>query len=345
MQVTPSLVHRLTSAVASRAGAVASAAALLLIALAHDLAALTACLVVLGVSLGTLDIAMNTQGVALERGHSRPILSSLHGIYNIGVLAGSGCGALAGGLDLRPLVHFSIAACALTALTLLGTGGLLGREADAPIALHAMEGAAAGVRSTSVDDAAVVSKPRLTHYPSLIVIGLIGFSILFGEGAVDNWSGVFLHQVRHSSFGVAPLGTAGCAIGMAAGRFAAGTAISRYGEKRTLLAASLFSAAAMTFALLANSIAATIAGLCMFGFGAAPVAPLTFSLAGKTPGVQPAWALSRVTAMGYMGQLTSPAVIGVVAGRIGLTSALGIAAGLPLLITVLVPLIGTRRSR
>ena len=55
----------------------------------------------------------------------------------------------------------------------------------------------------------------------MIVLGVIAFCGLFAEGAVSNWGGVMLHQVRHASFTVAALVTAGFGAGMLIGRFPA----------------------------------------------------------------------------------------------------------------------------
>ena len=61
-------------------------------------------LLVLGAASGALDVAMNAQGVAVERRYRRPIMSSLHGMFSLGGMAGparpaliaaAGIGALA----------------------------------------------------------------------------------------------------------------------------------------------------------------------------------------------------------------------------------------------------------
>jgi hypothetical protein len=179
---------------------------------------LAVALLLLGLSLGTLDIAMKTQGVAIERGVARPIMSGIHGMYSVGVIAGASVGALAAHFDVDPLAHFLAAAACLTALGLHGSAPLLGAEADAA--------AEPGTAST-----AEPRRVRLRHHPGLIAPGVIAFCCLFAEGAVDDWSGVYLHEVQGAALGVAPLAAGACGLGMAAGRFGGDAVIARHGRR------------------------------------------------------------------------------------------------------------------
>src|SRR5919106_1583382 len=50
-----------------------------------------------GAATGALDVSMNAQGIAVERAYRRPIMSSFHGMFSIGAMAGAGAtGLLAG---------------------------------------------------------------------------------------------------------------------------------------------------------------------------------------------------------------------------------------------------------
>src|SRR4051794_5516009 len=229
MQLVSGLVTRWSSAVVTRWAAVAACGAMVLPALAWNLGSLAAALLCLGMSLGTLDIAMNTQGVAIERGYDRPIMSGIHGSYSVGVLAGASVGALAAHFDVDPPVHFIAAAVVLASLAVVGSGPLLGAEADT----------ASGPEDASAEDAE--GRPSLARRPDLIALGVIAFCCLFAEGAVDDWSGVYLHEQQGASLGIAPLAAAACGVGMATGRFAGDAVIARLGRPATLWRASLIA--------------------------------------------------------------------------------------------------------
>jgi fucose permease len=322
MQTVAVLVRRWTSAAVTRWAIVAACGAMVLPSLAWNLGALAAALLLLGLSLGTLDIAMNTQGVAIERGYGRPIMSGIHGMYSVGVLAGASAGALAAHLGLAPTGHFAVAAVCLAIIGATAARSLLGAEADV---------------ATERDEAhAGADVPlRLVRHPWLIALGLIAFCCLFAEGAVDDWSGVYLREVQGASLGVAPLAAAACGTGMAIGRFTGDAVIARLGRPTTLLRASLVAGTGMTVAVLAPSPAVAIAGYGVLGLGVATIVPIAFTLAGNTAGVPPAWAISRVTTLGYAGLFSSPPVVGLVAQFAGLAAALAIPAVLLLLVALL----------
>jgi fucose permease len=330
-QLVSALVGRFTSAAVTRWGVVAASAAMVLPSLAWNLGSLAVALFLLGMSLGSLDIAMNTQGVAIERGYARPIMSGIHGMYSVGVLAGAAVGALAahGGVD--PRVHFAVAAAVLAAVGVAASRSLLGAEADA--ADH--EDAPAGGRLA----------PRLAHHPALIALGAIAFCCLFAEGAVDDWSGVYLHEGQGASLGVAPLGAAACGIGMAIGRFGGDAVIARYGRPATLWRAALIAGAGMLLAVLAPRAVVAIAGYAVLGLGVATIVPIAFTLGGRAEGVPPAWGISRVTMLGYAGLFASPPAVGLVAQATGLAAALAIPAVLLVLVAPLSRLTTPRPAR
>ena len=273
-QLVSALVRRWTSAIVTRWAVVAACAAVILPAFAWNLGSLAGSLLLLGMSLGALDIAMNTQGVAIERGYARPIMSGVHGMYSVGVLVGASLGALAAYLDVDPRLHFSIAAVCLAALGVIGSRSLLGAHADTTSEPTA--GAPAGAHG---------GRPGLARHPSLIALGVIAFCCLFAEGAVDDWSGVYLHEDQGASLGLAPLGAAACGIGMATGRFAGDAVIARLGRPGTLWRASLIAGAGMTLAVLAPTPGIAIAGYGVLGLGVATIVPIAFTLAGNTGGV------------------------------------------------------------
>ena len=322
MQLVSGLVTRWSSAVVTRWAAVAACGAMVLPALAWNLGSLAAALLCLGMSLGSLDISMNTQGVAVERGYDRPIMSGIHGSYSVGVIAGAAVGAAAARAGIDPLVHFSVAAAVLATVALAGSRALLGREADEP--------------PEPESESAGPERPlRLLGHPALIALGVIAFCCLFSEGAVDDWSGVYLHEVQGASLGVAPLAAAACGIGMAIGRFGGDAVIARFGRSATLWRGALIGGTGMAIAVAAPVPAVAIAGYAILGLGVATIVPIAFTLAGNTAGVAPAWAISRVTTLGYAGLFSSPPVIGLVAHQVGLTAALAIPAALLLLVAPL----------
>ncbi|MGC0422809.1 MFS transporter [Embleya sp. AB8] len=304
--------------------------ALFLPAFAWDLPSLAVGLLVLGALMGFTDVAANAQGVAIEQQLRRPIMNSLHGGYSLGGLFGALVGSGAAALGVTPRVHLSVMAGVLAVAVWAGSRALLG-AADDP---HVRE----PVSAADPDRAAAPAEGGLVRllagYRAVVLLALIGLCSFVGEGAVADWSGVHLRETLDSSAGVAGLGFAGMSVAMSVGRFAGDRVVERFGPVRVLRVGALIAALGMTLALVTPWPAVSVLGFTLFGVGVAPVAPVTFSAAGNTPGVPAAWAISRVTGIAYLGLLAGPPVIGFIAHRTGLTTALAIPAVLVAIIAL-----------
>ena len=97
----------------------------------------------------------------------------------------------------------------------------------------------------------------------------------------------------------------------------------------------------MTLAVLAPDPAVAIAAYGVLGLGVATIVPIAFTLAGNAPGVPPAWAISRVTTLGYAGLFASPPIIGFVAQ----VTSLGVALAIPAVLLLLVAPLSRASSR
>ncbi|GAA3948874.1 MFS transporter [Actinomadura viridis] len=317
-------VARWGSRATTLAAGVAAAVSLVPLGLAWNLGALTCSLVLMGGSLGLMDVAMNAQGVAVERRYGRPLMSGLHGAYSIGTLVAALVGSGAAHLGVPVPVHLSVAAVVLSAALLLGCRDLLDRSADALPSQDPVPGPAAVADPEARTTAPSPHSPLAAGRWTLALLGVIGLCSFVGEGAMADWSAVHLRETLETGPGVAGLGYAGCAVAMAVGRLAGDRVVARFGPVPVLRAGSLVAALGLGFGLLAGNPVAAVLGFTLFGLGVAPVAPVTFSAAGNLPGVPAAAGISRVTAVGYLGLLGGPPVIGFVAQAVGLTWALAV---------------------
>jgi MFS family permease len=68
----------------------------------------------------------------------------------------------------------------------------------------------------------------------------------------------------------------------------------------------------------------TLLGWIIFGLGLSGIVPQIFTAAGNLGSANQGVAISRVISAGYIGLLAGPAIIGWLAGGIGLTSALAL---------------------
>ncbi|MEV5827057.1 MFS transporter [Spirillospora sp. NPDC052242] len=324
------LIGRWGSRAMTLATGVSCAVSLIPLGLAGNLGTLVCALALMGASLGLMDVAMNAQGVAVERSYGRPLMSGLHAWYSIGTLLAALIGSAAAHAAVPVPLHFAAVAAVLTAVLLAGCRDLLDRSADATPEPEA-------VVPGGPDRGGTVRTARW----SLALLGIIGLCSFVGEGAVADWSAIYLREDLGTGPGTAGLGYAGCAIAMTIGRFTGDRIVARFGPVRVLRAGSLVAAAGLGLGLAVHHPAAAVAGFTLFGLGVAAVAPVTFSAAGNLPGVPAATGISRVTAVGYLGVLGGPPVIGFVAQGVGLGWALAVPVAMVGLIVLLAPATAT----
>ncbi|MFC4051149.1 MFS transporter [Actinomadura syzygii] len=331
------IVARWGSRATTIGGGLAGAASLVPLGLAWNLPALIFALLLMGASLGLMDVAMNAQGVAVERGYGRPLMSGLHGSFSIGTLVAALVGSGMAQAGVPVALHMAGATAVLAVLIVVGCRELLDPSHDtldaAPVPDDRPDGRPSGA-------AAAV---RASRWP-LLMLGVIGLCSFVGEGAMADWSAVYLREDLGTGPGLAGLGFAGCAVAMTLGRLAGDRVVARFGPVPVLRAGSLFAALGLGLGLAAGHPAAAVCGFTVFGLGVAVVAPVTFSAAGNVPGVPAATGISRVTGVGYLGLLGGPPVIGFVAQGVGLAWALAVPVGLVGLIVLLAPAAGTAAS-
>jgi MFS family permease len=300
------------------------AAALIGPALAGDLFSLSLALFVLGVASGLLDVAMNAQAVAVERAHRRPLMSSIHATWSIGLLVAAGTGAGAAALEIPTTVHFALAALVVAGASFLPLLGLLPRHA--PEFLHPdAEG----------------QEVRRRRTPAIVALALIGFGSFFGEGAAADWSAVYLDGDLGSSDGVAALGFVGFSLGMASTRLVGDRLASRFGATAVVRAGGLVAAVGLVLGLAVPTPATAVAGFGLLGMGLAPVVPLTFSAAGNTRLGDRGTALGWVVTVSYLGAILGPIVIGLTAEWTSLRLALGFPAVLAVAIALAARFVGS----
>ncbi|WP_437821075.1 MFS transporter [Sorangium sp. So ce1078] len=313
------LIARLGSRRVTRVSAVLLCAALPVPALAPSFAALVAALLLLGASNGLMDVAMNAQAVEVERRHGRPILASFHGMFSLGGLIGAALGALAADRALPPAAHLLVVAAVLAA-AVTAAGGALSADARPEAPATAAAGAPAEGRSTR-----------------LVLLGLIAFCSSIGEGAMANWSAVYLRDELHTTAALAATGYAVFSLAMLLGRFSGDGLTQRFGAERLVRAAGLLVAGGLGAALIANVPAAMLLGFGCVGAGLSVVVPLVFRAGASAPGVAPGRALATLATMSYGGFLVGPPVIGLVADHLTLRGGLVLVVALVLVIVALAP--------
>ncbi len=303
MPIAGYLVDRKGSAPVTRVSSLVFCASLPLPILAPDIATLIAALVLYGGANGAMDVAMNAHAVAVERALGRPVMSSFHGMFSIGGFAGAGLGGVALAFGSIPGHAFAVTALTVI-LTIVASRRLLSASTD---------GAGASPH--------FVWPRRAT-----LGLGFLAFLSFMGEGAMLDWSAVYLNTSLLAGSAVAGFGYAAFSATMAVGRFAGDSARLRFGAPRLAGGGALLAAAGIGLAVISDLPNLAVAGFAMAGLGFSNIVPVLFGAAGRVGTVAPATSIAAVATLGYAGFLAGPPVIGFVAEAASLRMGLAVVA-------------------
>jgi len=315
------LIKRLGSAAVSVGAAVPLAFVPLAFAAAPDYPAALATAVLDGIALACLDVAMNAQGAQLEERSGRKTIGLLHATFSAGALLGALLASVMAGLTASLTAHFAIAAALVLALAGFARGRLLPSPAAEPEASAAAEAAEAAADSGS--DEAPRRRRRIT-LPARATLW-VGVAIAFAtivEGAMNDWSALYLKNAAHAAAGLTPLGIAVFSIAMVLARVFSDAWRKRWGDARVVILGSCLACASLAIAVLWGGAAPALGGFALVGLGVAAVAPCVYVAAARI-GTD---ALALVSAMGTVGLLVGPGAIGLIADRAGLGWAMGAVA-------------------
>jgi MFS family permease len=340
MPLAGRLADQFGSARLSRPAAAAVAVLPLFLWTAHTLAAVMMTVLAFGVAGGMMSVGVNAQGVQVEQAYGRPLMASFHASFSLGGLAGALLGALLawrqavqiGHPQMDALVGLVLAGVAVTILAGRWLHREPGRSDVCPPARRRPGEWAGGwiaagrlvlqrVRAVQPDcllwrdwlTRPMRPVPRRPGLSRLTGLGLLALSCLIAEGAVANWSGVYLRDNLDAPRGYAAAGFAGFSLAMAVGR---------YGPVCLVRGCGLLASAGLAAALASHSPLGAVIGFSACGGGLWCTVPQFLSAAGHADPERPGSGIARVARLGYLGLVGGPALIGGCASVAGLPAAL-----------------------
>jgi len=311
MPVSGILSHRFGTRIVILISGLLAAFVLPLLVLMPDIWSMAVSLFIFGAAVGTIDVAMNSQGVAVEHGYGKPIMSSLHGLFSVGGLCGSlGLGFLIK-LGLPPLAAALTISLLLIILLIIKFYQLLNKESEKQ---------QLGVKKK---EAGSLRAGRFSWISGgVLFLGAACFAVFMSEGAMLDWSAVFLTENRKVDPEIAGIGYASFSITMAAMRLLGDKLVSRLSGKTVVIGGGLIATAGIVLTVFSPYLATTLLGFALLGIGAANIVPVFFSEGSRLHKVPASIAIPAISTMGYAGQLAGPALLGFIAFRFSLSYAL-----------------------
>ena len=218
-----------------------------------------AALLLYGVTLGCLEVSANIYGAQLEKEAGHPLMSGLHAAYSVGevVSAGAITGLLVLGVPLLWVV-----------------GGLM--VVLAAVLLWALSGVSPAEGRSAAKSEGMVFAPARGR---ILMLSLVCMSVFLAEGAMLDWSAIYVHQVGGVDLKAAGVGYTLFVIAMAIARLMGDRMVERFGRARVLVTGMLLNIGTLVAMVLTDSPVVLFASLFVMGLGIANIAPVLISAA------------------------------------------------------------------
>lgn len=288
------------------AAGVLYAGVLLSVCLVNDFWIAVPIIFVFGALMGCIDVVINVAAVIVEKGLGRRIMSGMHAFWSMGGFVGAGLyGVWVGILGLTAFQSTAIASLLIFVLTVF-----FGR--------HLIPYGGGG--------GSLIAIPR----GIVVFVGITAFIAFLSEGAVMDWSGVYLTTVRGMDLSLSGVGFSVFSGAMLLMRFLGDRVVLRIGQCPVAVGGALLTFVGIFLIMFAPVGSLLYLGFFAIGIGSANIVPVFFSLMGRQTVMPIGTAVSAVSTMGYLGILAGPAAIGFVSSATNLMTAFGMLAALSL---------------
>jgi len=287
--IAAKIINKVGVGKATSYGVLLSSLAALMPLLAPNFYTLIASLFVFGAFNGFTDISMNTLVTEIEKEDNQKFMSAAHGFFSLGgVLAGLGSFLIVA--IGNPPLHM------LVAVILVLTVNLIFFKKYVHIKAKPVE-----------------KEPfSLKLFKPLLILGIVSFIAMGSEGAIIDWSGLYLKEITLAPEALWGAGFLGFQVTMTLGRFLGDAISSRIGSVKMVAFGAIIAIAGYSM-VLTSSMYMAIAGFALSGLGFSVIVPELFRIAGNVRGVDSSQGISFIAGLGYTGFLVAPPILGFIA--------------------------------
>ena len=243
-----------------------------------------------GMASSSFAISLNSLTATIERQDEIYIMSRSHAFWSVGGMIGAATGSFIAVLLHNPIIHVSI----LVTIILL---------VQFKLKHHYY---------ARVGEQLINEKHKKKNLKPLYLIAVIGLVIMVAEGAIADWSALYLKKIilldmKYIGFGYAAFSSA-----MMIGRFTGDSLSKKLGSWQLITYSSLTGIVGFLLVLILNPVV-SILGFFIVGIGFSVVVPEVYRLASKVEGIKTADGVSFIAATSNIGFLVGPVLLGFVA--------------------------------
>jgi len=293
--IASKIINKIGVGKATSIGIILSCIAALFPLMVPGFIGLAIALLFFGAANGFTDISMNTLVTEIEKEDKQKFMSASHGFFSLG-------GVLAGlGSFLIPVIDNRVVHMLFAVLLVLSVNFIFFKRYQMVVA-------------------APIEKEAFSfkNFKPLMLIGIVSFVVMGSEGAIVDWSGLFLKEVSLAPETIWGAGFLGFQAFMTLGRFLGDSISARIGSVKIVALGSIIAIIGYLLVLSADMYLA-ILGFALTGLGFSVIVPELFRIGGNVKGVESSQGIAFIAGTGYSGFLVGPVILGFIAEQFSLS--------------------------
>ncbi|EJT86069.1 transporter [Pseudomonas putida S11] len=147
----------------------------------------------------------------------------------------------------------------------------------------------------------------------VLFLGALCFMVFLAEGAMLDWSGLYLITRQNLQPELSGLAYATFATAMTVGRLFGDSIVARVGRRLVVGLGGAIAALGLAISLATTEWLTSLVGYSLIGLGCANIVPVLFSAVADQKSMPKSVAIPAMTTVGYAGVLVGPAFIGFIA--------------------------------
>jgi len=243
-----------------------------------------------GMASCSLAISINSLTATIEKADKVYIMSGSHGFFSAGGMIGAVSGSIIATISHYPVLHLS-----LLCLVILTVQIYLRKYYF-------------DVRSEPTKK----QKRSITKWKTLVIIAMVALIIMVSEGAIADWSALYLKKIVKIDLFFIGFGYAGFSLAMTVGRFLGDYVSKKMGSWQLISSGSLLSLVGFALILIPNSITSLL-GFTIIGLGFSAIVPEVYRMAANIEGVKAKDGVSFIAASANIGFMFGPVFLGFLA--------------------------------
>lgn len=295
MAVAGKLVEYLGCKRTVQIGSIIGMIALALVTICSIIFETTVALFFFGMGVGLSSASANLQAILTEKVSKKHLMGAYHGGWSLGGFAGAGILLLLIKTLNLPVNQSIWGMLIVLVLAILLVSQFMLTFGKDPNAKEVKK-----------------SKSPLSFHPIAIIFGVLSFVSYLTEGAVGDWSALYLFEDKGIEIQEAVMGVMLFNATMCIGRLLGNTLGKHLTSKQVVVGGYIMGAISMALIVFLPGHASMYTYL-LLGISLAMVVPNLFSAMGEQTVIPMTQAVATSTMLGYMGILMGPALIGFIA--------------------------------